>query len=51
MAGDLIRHLHDEVAAAPSDAKARALLDEVLRLPRRPGALAPRELGATPRRC
>ncbi|MGH8702733.1 MAG: helix-turn-helix domain-containing protein, partial [Burkholderiales bacterium] len=33
VAGDLIRHLHDEVAAAPSDARARALLDEALRYP------------------
>jgi transcriptional regulator with XRE-family HTH domain len=46
--GDLVRHLHDEVAAAPSDARARALLDEVLRYP---GVLAgwrTRELGAAP---
>ena len=30
VAGDLIRHLHNDVAAAPTDTKARALLEEVL---------------------
>jgi transcriptional regulator with XRE-family HTH domain len=33
VAGDLIRHLHNDVAAAPSDTKSRALLDEVLAYP------------------
>jgi len=33
VAGNLIRHLHEEIAAAPSDAKGRALLDEILRYP------------------
>jgi transcriptional regulator with XRE-family HTH domain len=33
VAGDLIRHLHDELGATPFDTKARALLDEVLRYP------------------
>ncbi|HET8644153.1 MAG TPA: helix-turn-helix transcriptional regulator [Vicinamibacteria bacterium] len=33
VAGDMIRHLQASVAAAPSDADARALLDEVLRYP------------------
>lgn len=48
VAGDLIRHLHDEVAAAPSDAKARALLDEVLAYPDVPDKWRTREPGATP---
>jgi len=48
VAGDLIRHLHDEVAAAPSDVKARALLDEVLRYPGVPARWRERELGAPP---
>ena len=33
VAGNLIRHLHEEIAAAPSDQKGRALLDEILRYP------------------
>lgn len=33
VAGDLLRHLHDEVAAAPTDGVARALLDEMLSYP------------------
>jgi len=48
VAGDLIRHLHDEVAAAPSDTRARALLDEVLRYPGVPARWRTRELGAGP---
>jgi transcriptional regulator with XRE-family HTH domain len=48
VAGDLIRHLHNEVAAAPSDAKARALLDEVLAYPGVPDRWRTREPGATP---
>jgi transcriptional regulator with XRE-family HTH domain len=48
VAGDLIRHLHDEVAAAPSDAKARALLDEVLRYPDVPARWRTRDLAAAP---
>ena len=32
-AADLVRHLHDQVAAFPSDERARALLDEVLGYP------------------
>jgi len=47
-AGDLIRHLHDEVAAAPSDARARALLDEVLNYPDVPPRWRTREPGAEP---
>jgi hypothetical protein len=45
---DLIRHLHSEVAAAPSDATARALLEEALAYPGVPAAWRAREPGATP---
>jgi hypothetical protein len=48
VAGDLIRHLHNEVAAAPSDAKARALLDEVLAYPDIPPGWRTRDPEATP---
>jgi transcriptional regulator with XRE-family HTH domain len=48
VAGDLIRHLHNEVAAAPSDAKARALLDEVLAYPGIPAGWRTRDPGASP---
>jgi transcriptional regulator with XRE-family HTH domain len=48
VAGDLIRHLHDEVAATPTDVTARALLDEVLGYPGVPTRWRTRELGAAP---
>jgi transcriptional regulator with XRE-family HTH domain len=48
VAGDLVRHLHDEVAAAPQDAKAAALLEEVLRYPGVPSRWRMRELTAEP---
>jgi hypothetical protein len=48
VAGDLVRHLHDEVAAMPSDAQARALLDEALRYPGVPAQWRNRELGSAP---
>ena len=48
VAGDLIRHLHDEVAASPTDAAARALLDEVLAYPGVPSHWRTRELGTAP---
>ncbi len=48
VAGDLIRHLHDEVAGAPSDAVARALLDEVLAYPGVPVHWRSRQVGAAP---
>ncbi len=48
LAGDLIRHLHNEVAAAPSDTVARALLDEVLGYPDIPQRWRTRELGTAP---
>lgn len=48
VAGDLIGHLHDEVAAVPSDAGAYALLEEVLRYPDVPSRWRTRDLGAAP---
>ncbi|HEX7060877.1 MAG TPA: helix-turn-helix transcriptional regulator [Woeseiaceae bacterium] len=48
VAGDLIRHLHDEVAAAPTDAVAKGLLDEVLALPDVPAKWRRRDLDAAP---
>src|SRR5262245_41246832 len=45
VAGDLLRHLHDEIAASPSDAGARALLEEVLRYPGVPSEWRTRDLG------
>jgi len=48
IARDLIRHLHDVVAAWPSDARARALLEEVLSYPDVPSQWRARELGAAP---
>jgi transcriptional regulator with XRE-family HTH domain len=48
VAGDLIRHLHVEVAAAPTDTVARALLDEVLAYPGVPARWRTRELDTAP---
>lgn len=48
VAGDLIRHLHNAVAAAPTDATARALLDEVLGYPGVPARWRTREVGSAP---
>lgn len=48
VAGDVIRLLHDQVAAAPSDARARALLDEVLAFPGVPEQWHVRDPGAAP---
>jgi transcriptional regulator with XRE-family HTH domain len=48
VAGDLLRHLHDDVAAAPSDTEARALLDEVLGYPGVPARWRTRELETAP---
>ena len=45
---DLLRHLHNEVAAAPTDATARMLLDEVLAYPGVPARWRMRELDAAP---
>jgi transcriptional regulator with XRE-family HTH domain len=46
LAGDLIRHLHTQVAAAPSDVRARALLEEVLAYPGIPATWRTRDLSA-----
>lgn len=46
IAGDLLRHLHNEVAASPSDGKAKALLDEILAYPGVPLHWRHRELGS-----
>lgn len=48
VAGDLIRHLHDAVAAAPTDGTARALLDEILAYPGVPARWRTRELDTAP---
>lgn len=48
VAGELLRHLQDEVAAAPSDPAARALLDEALAYPGVPGRWRLRDLNAAP---
>lgn len=48
IAGSLLRHLHNEVAASPSDSKARELLDEMLAYPGVPMHRRHRDLGAAP---
>jgi transcriptional regulator with XRE-family HTH domain len=48
VAGDLIRHLHDAVAASPNDRSKRALLDEVLGYPGVPAHWRTRELAIPP---
>jgi transcriptional regulator with XRE-family HTH domain len=48
VAGDLIHHVHDQVVSAPSDVRARALLDEVLAYPDVPAAWRTRDLIAQP---
>ncbi|MEP6619721.1 MAG: helix-turn-helix transcriptional regulator [bacterium] len=45
-ARDLIRHLHNQVAAAPSDRAAKTLLEEVLSYPGIPAQWRTREVGA-----
>lgn len=47
-AGDLIRHLHNQSAAWPSDERARGLLAEVLAYPGVPAGWRTREIGAPP---
>ena len=46
VAGDLIHHLHNEIAASPADARLRALLDEVLAYPDVPARWRTREPGS-----
>lgn len=48
IAGSLLRYLHNEVAASPSDGKARALLDEMLGYPGVPTHWRHRDLGSAP---
>jgi len=45
-AGDLIRHLHNHIAASPSDERAKELLAEVLAYPGVPSRWRAREIGA-----
>jgi transcriptional regulator with XRE-family HTH domain len=48
IAESIVRHLHNEVAAAPSDTKARELLDEVLAYPGVPDSWRTRDLATAP---
>jgi transcriptional regulator with XRE-family HTH domain len=48
IAGDMIRHLHAEVAAAPGDVTARALLEEALAYPDVPAHWRVRDPDAAP---
>lgn len=48
VAGDLIRHLHNEIAATPTDATAKALLDELLSYPDVPTHWRMRDVSAAP---
>ena len=48
VAGDLVRHLHDEIEAVPTDERTVALLDEVLRYPGIPASWRTRQLGSVP---
>jgi len=48
IARDLLRHLHEEISAVPSDETARSLLEEVLAYPDVPDEWRTRELGASP---
>jgi transcriptional regulator with XRE-family HTH domain len=48
LAIDIIRHVHNQVAVAPSDTRARALLDEVLAYPGVPEEWRTREPGSMP---
>lgn len=48
VAGDLIGHLHDHVAATPTDAVARALLEQALAYPGVPARWRLRDLSRTP---
>jgi hypothetical protein len=47
-AGDLIRHLHNQIAASRGDKRARSLLAEVLAYPGIPERWSTREIGAAP---
>jgi hypothetical protein len=45
-AGDLIRHLHNQIAGTPSDEQSKALLAQVLAYPGVPAQWRTREIGA-----
>ena len=46
VAGDLVRHLHDEIAAAPGDTRPRALLADILAYPDVPSSWHSRALSS-----
>lgn len=48
VAGDLIRHLHNEIATIPTDTTARALLEDILNYPDVPARWHTREVDASP---
>jgi transcriptional regulator with XRE-family HTH domain len=48
VAGDLIRHLHDELAARPADSETRNLLDRALAYPGMPSHWGTRDPGGAP---
>ena len=48
IASDLLRHLHERVATAPTDFAARALLDDVLRYPGVPANWRRRDVATAP---
>lgn len=48
VAGEVIRHVHNDVAAAPTDLRMRQLLEEVLQYPDIPSNWRSREPGASP---
>jgi transcriptional regulator with XRE-family HTH domain len=48
VAGDLIRHLHDEIVERPGDAQSRALLERALAYPGMPSRWATRDPGGAP---
>lgn len=48
VAGDVVRHLHNEVAAAPTDARAKTLLEELLAYPGVPAHWRNRDVAVAP---
>jgi hypothetical protein len=47
-AGDLIRHLHNQIAASPADERAKALLSEILAYPDIPERWRTRDAATPP---